>query len=89
MAWTGANVGLANTFVDALATSGLEMYEETRMTTIEKVMLNDRDMSSNIGGTGIIMSPRMSMIPAARRISLLFCRFSSMPYPLIPFPFIR
>ena len=84
-----SNVAMSRTDGKTEKSSGLAMYDDTRMTTIAKVILNDSDMSSTIGGTGMIMRPRMIMIPAARRRSLFFCRFSSITYPFIPFPFIR
>ena len=67
---------------------GLEIYEVTRMTTIAKVILNEREMSRSMGGIGMIIRPRIIMIPAASNRSLFFCKFSSMAYPVIPFPFI-
>jgi hypothetical protein len=41
------------------------------MITRERVILRERDMSRRIGGTGIIIRPRINIRPMARKRSLL------------------
>jgi len=52
--------------------NGFEIYMPTRRIIKENVMLNDKRISSNMAGRGIIITTRITTADIAIRISLFF-----------------